>query len=171
MKRQIKVLASFLSFVVVLSVGILSQKPIRPVFGEPSKSTNFVWKFVIGEASVTVSEPDKNDEIKILLDVPVLIKNGRTFVSLRTFAHILGMKVSCEHYKKEITYSMDKKTVKMLLDKPRAWIDNQEVVLDVSPFIIDGRIVVPLRFVFESFGWVVTWNETKQVVTCEYPGN
>jgi len=43
--------------------------------------------------------------------------------------------------------------------------NNSAVKLDVAPKIIDGRMLVPLRFIGEAFGNVVDWNNDNRTVT------
>lgn len=55
------------------------------------------------------------------------------------------------------------------IDNPNAFVDNKKVMIDkdnasVVPTIIDGRTLVPLRFIAEAFGAEVGWNgETRTV--------
>ncbi len=43
-------------------------------------------------------------------------------------------------------------------------LDNEKVEFDVSPQIIDGRTLVPLRAVFEKINANVTWVEEGQII-------
>ena len=43
-------------------------------------------------------------------------------------------------------------------------VDNQEMHLDVSPFIYHGRTYVPLRFVSEKLGCNVQWDNTTKSI-------
>lgn len=45
------------------------------------------------------------------------------------------------------------------------YIDDDLLTFDVSPQIIDGRTMVPMRKIFESLGAVVTWDEASRTVT------
>lgn len=48
----------------------------------------------------------------------------------------------------------------------KVFVDNQEVSFDIQPFInSDNRTMVPVRFVSESLGASVYWDEAKHLVT------
>lgn len=44
----------------------------------------------------------------------------------------------------------------------RVILEGQELQFDVAPQIVNGRVLVPMRKIFESFGLVVTWDGTLQ---------
>lgn len=44
-------------------------------------------------------------------------------------------------------------------------IDNEEVSFDVEPILENGRVMVPIRAVFESLGAEVTWDNDAQTAT------
>ena len=55
-------------------------------------------------------------------------------------------------------------------DVIRIFIDGQEVVPDVPPQIIDGRVMVPARFIAEPLGATVEWDdESRAVVITKEP--
>src|ERR1700736_4543316 len=49
----------------------------------------------------------------------------------------------------------------------RVFIDGQPVVFDVPPVIASGRVLVPLRGVFQRLGALVTWDPSTQTVLAE----
>ena len=52
----------------------------------------------------------------------------------------------------------------------RIFLDDQEIVPDVPPVIIDGRVMVPARFIAEPLGATVEWDgENRAVVITGKP--
>jgi hypothetical protein len=49
-------------------------------------------------------------------------------------------------------------------DMVRIFVNGQEVVADVSPQIINGRVMVPARFIAEPLGATVTWDAVTRSV-------
>ena len=47
----------------------------------------------------------------------------------------------------------------------KVYVDNVEVKMDASPTLVDGRVMVPVRAVFESAGAKVQWNDETRVTT------
>lgn len=69
-------------------------------------------------------------------------------------------------------YSADSLGVTELwLNKPNGLVNNIEETLDVSPFLKDGRTMVPLRFIGESAGADVKWSDEEQKITITLNGN
>ncbi|HKU81479.1 MAG TPA: stalk domain-containing protein, partial [Candidatus Tumulicola sp.] len=48
-----------------------------------------------------------------------------------------------------------------------ATVDGQPATLDVAPFIVGQRTLVPLRFISEALGASVNWNDSSSTVTID----
>lgn len=60
--------------------------------------------------------------------------------------------------------------IALYLDSPLALVNNAETELDssnefITPLLVAGRVLVPVRFVAESLGGTVLWNEETQAIT------
>ncbi len=54
--------------------------------------------------------------------------------------------------------------IDLTIGSSKAFVNGEEIGLDSPPVIIDGRTMVPVRFISEVFGYDVDWNaETKTV--------
>lgn len=67
--------------------------------------------------------------------------------------------------------SSSKSKIILQIDNNTADINGNPKTLDVAPFIIDGRTMVPVRFVGEAFGAKVDWFDAEQRVTLVLDGN
>lgn len=45
-------------------------------------------------------------------------------------------------------------------DEIRVFLEGKQLDFDVAPQIVSGRVLVPMRKIFESFGLTVTWNDS-----------
>ncbi len=144
---------------------ITSDHTIEAVF--EIKQT--VIQLTIGNSVFTV-----NGETRTL-DSPPVIKNGRTLLPIRAVVEALGGIVGWSSSDKKATVSLGKNTIELWIGKPQAkvngttkWIDdaNHKVV----PEIINGRTMIPLRFVAENLGATVDWNQDTKTVTITYEG-
>ncbi len=99
-----------------------------------------------------------NDK-KLNIDVAPIIKNGRTFLPVRYVAESLGAEVGWNQTERKITVSMKDSKVEMLLDTNIAMVNGEAKMIDVSPFIEKGRTLVPFRFLSESLGCKVEWDD------------
>ncbi|MDP4118072.1 MAG: copper amine oxidase N-terminal domain-containing protein [Bacillota bacterium] len=61
----------------------------------------------------------------------------------------------------------DSSNIVMYVDNNKAFVKSVEEALDVAPTVINGRTLVPARFVAEKLGAVVTWDEDAQAVIIE----
>ena len=52
--------------------------------------------------------------------------------------------------------------------KKQATVNGKTVTLDVAPQLLNDRTMVPLRFVVESLGAIVEWEDVTQTVTIRY---
>ncbi|HWI50737.1 MAG TPA: copper amine oxidase N-terminal domain-containing protein [Symbiobacteriaceae bacterium] len=50
------------------------------------------------------------------------------------------------------------------------WVDGKPVAMDVAPVVINGRTMVPARFVAEALGASVEWDQAKQRVVITSKG-
>ncbi|MCL2578133.1 MAG: copper amine oxidase N-terminal domain-containing protein [Defluviitaleaceae bacterium] len=86
------------------------------------------------------------------IDVVPIIQNGRTLLSMRFIANAFGASVDWNDAAKEVTLIINGR----ILILPIGNITPELAVLgmDVPPQIMDGRTMVPLRFISEFFGAV-----------------
>jgi len=106
------------------------------------------------------------------LEAAPFIKDGRTMVPLRFIAEAFGADVEWIPETKGINISLELTsavhTIGLQVGNPTAIVDGEVVTLDVAPVIVNGRTFVPLRFIAESFGATVNWNDLYQVVTIDF---
>lgn len=103
------------------------------------------------------------DGREISFDVPPVIEDGRTLVPLRAIFSALGADVKWDGYTQTVTAIKDNTNIKLIIGG-KAYINFQPVDLDVPAKIIDGRTMVPLRFVTESLDCNVDWNKDTQTI-------
>ncbi|MCL2392176.1 MAG: copper amine oxidase N-terminal domain-containing protein [Oscillospiraceae bacterium] len=110
------------------------------------------------------------DGTRLSFDVPPQMIDGRVLVPLRTIFEALGADVNWNEATRTITATRDDTTVVLTIGNTTATVNGQSITLDVPPQVIDGRTLVPLRFVAESFGVTVDWNgETRTVTISSLP--
>lgn len=55
------------------------------------------------------------------------------------------------------------------IDNPTAIVDGEYAQLDVPPKVVDGRTLLPIRFVAERMGYVVNWQAGNRLVELRRP--
>lgn len=99
-----------------------------------------------------------------LLDVPPQLIGGRTLVPLRFLVEALGANLEWEGTEQRITITAGARKVVIWVDRPQAIIDGVSTTLDVPPTILDGRTMVPLRFVSENLSADLAYNPDDQSI-------
>ena len=127
------------------------------------------------------SEPN---EIKLRIDDPILINGGfrraidvknystapiiqndRTLLPVRAIAENIGGEAEWDDTARTATLKYNGREIKLTIDSDTAYIDGREEKLDSVPTISNDRIMLPLRFVAESFDLNVSWDGAARIVT------
>lgn len=138
MKKKIS--AIFISLVVVLSLLTQSIFAVELLFdGEP-----------------------------LITDVPPQIVDGRTLVPMRAIFEAFGAVVEWDNDTRTATAHKDGLEMALTLGSTTAYVNGEARELDVPALSIEGRTMVPVRFVSETLHAEVLWEEetrTVQVIT------
>lgn len=101
--------------------------------------------------------------------VHTVMKEDRTFVPLRVIAEELGCKVDWNQEKKEVKVSQGEDLLLMRVGSKEYSKNNAKMKMDVEPFIEEDKTYLPVRFVGESLGIPVEWDqENRMVVLGDY---
>ena len=108
------------------------------------------------------------------IDVPPTIVEGRTLLPIRWVAEPLGAEVGWDGKERKVTVSLNDTTIELWIGKPLARVNGIEKPIDpnnprVVPMIINGRTMLPVRFVAENLGADVLWDGATKTVTIIYP--
>jgi len=101
-------------------------------------------------------------------DVDPQIINSRTMVPMRAIFEEFGANVGWDESTATATATLDDIIVKITRDSATAYINDNADTLDSPAVIVDGRFLVPLRFVSESFGAKVGWAVETQTAVITY---
>ncbi len=86
-------------------------------------------------------------------------------VPIRAVSEALGANVGWDGTTKTVVVSLDDTVVTFSVGNTKAKRNGDEVTMQVPAQIIDGRTMVPLRFVSESLGALVGWDGTTRTVS------
>ncbi|MBE7018358.1 MAG: hypothetical protein E7413_00555 [Ruminococcaceae bacterium] len=101
---------------------------------------------------------------RLKTDVPPVIQNGRTLVPVRIISENLDTKVTWFEDRREVFLYGGKASILMGIDYPKVIVNGKTETIDVPPTIIDGRTLVPIRFLAEQFDLTVSWDEATRSV-------
>lgn len=96
-------------------------------------------------------------------DQPPIVRSGRVFVPLRGVFERLGASVVYDNGL--INATGNHRNIQLRIGSTSATINGQATSLDVAPFLVGARTLVPLRFISESLGANVTYDGNSRTVT------
>lgn len=92
-------------------------------------------------------------------------KENVTMVPLRVISEGLGATINWSQATKSVTIIKDGNTILLRTGNKTAQVNGSPVSLDVSVENVNGRTMVPLRFVSEQLGLIVDWNQKLRIIT------
>lgn len=101
-------------------------------------------------------------------DVSPIMEQGRVLVPVRIVGEALGANVDWNQDLQHITLTGEEQNVELFIGNRAAVINGVSEMLDVPAQIIQGRTLVPLRFVSQAFGAEVNWNSDLQLVEISF---
>lgn len=112
----------------------------------------------------------KNMSIEVLVnarrvafpDVRPQIENGNTLIPLRFVTDKLAGKLTLSG--KNISIEKGDRLIAMTIGGKTATVNGETVTLDTPSVAVDGRTLVPLRFVSEALGEPVKWDSVNQYI-------
>lgn len=138
---------------------------ITPVFA------NNLFKVSIGRTQFQVKKAGvlvNNRTLKT--EFSPYIKQGRTFVPIREITENLGADVKWNNKDKSIKISLNGDVIDMKINSPNVRVNGKKISLDnaQAPQLAlyssprkETKTMVPLRFISETFGYDVDWNNDK----------
>lgn len=101
----------------------------------------------------------------ILTEVEPIIKNGTVLAPVRAVSNALGCQnIYWDEKSKTATVASGANTVKIKSGSSVAEVNGAKKKLAVPAEIVNGRILVPIRFTAENFGADVEWNPNTYTV-------
>ena len=160
--------ANKITIIAVDKAGNRTTKILSVIYEKPVQQIVIILQ--IGNQNFTVNG------VSNTLDSPPVIKNGRTLLPIRAVVEALGGNVDWDATEKKVTVTLRNTTIELWIGKSIAKVNGIDTPIDVTnskvvPEIINGRTMLPLRFVTEALGCQVQWNGTTQTITITYPGS
>ena len=118
--------------------------------------------FQLGQRMVSI------DSTSVIIDVEPVILHGRTLIPARYVVEPLGGWVRWDANERKVTSHFNGETIEFWIGKNKAKVDGTLKPIDdnpgVVPSIIDGRTMIPFRFLGDNLGCNVKWiPETKEI--------
>jgi maltose/maltodextrin transport system substrate-binding protein/arabinogalactan oligomer/maltooligosaccharide transport system substrate-binding protein len=138
-----KVLSAILIAVMVVGFAV-----ILPA----NAQTNKLLELYIGDQTAYVNASP------VKLDSAPGIQSSRTLVPVRFVSEQMGAQVTWNSAKRQVTIVQGSKTIVLTIDSSKLTVNGKAVTIDAPAKIINGRTMVPVRFVSEQLGYNVKWD-------------
>ncbi|MBE5041053.1 copper amine oxidase N-terminal domain-containing protein [Ructibacterium gallinarum] len=108
-------------------------------------------------------------------ETPPVTESDRTLVPMRFLFEQLGAEVTWDEGTQTATAAIaaepdtqipvQSKSVSFAIDNTTATVNGAEAVMDVPARLVNDKTMVPLRFLSENLGYLVSWNEETNTAT------
>lgn len=118
-------------------------------------------QLTIGKEELTV-----NGELQKLDQAPLIV-NSTTLIPVRFIVDALGGEVEWDAKEQKVTLLKNDVLIDLWIDEQDVIVNGKAVKAPVTPTLMNGRTMVPLRLVSEAFGWKVDWEAKTETVTLQ----
>lgn len=117
-----------------------------------------------GSFASTSTHPKVFVNSKLLVSDPQpIIVNGRIMIPLRALLNSLGVSdnfINWNQHSKEASFIHNDISIKLVVDNLNVTVSDKKTLIDVPPIIYKDRVLIPARFVSETLGYIVEWEDT-----------
>lgn len=125
------------------------------------------WMFLLAWTPLAYAQEDisihVNGKVLVTQEAPTIVE-GRTLLPVKYIFDVLGYETRWVPETRTVIGTKEDQVIELVIDAPLAYVNGQVVELDVPARIINQRTYVPVRFVAESTGALVTWDQATRTV-------
>ena len=104
------------------------------------------------------------DGVELQFDVQPMLINDRTMVPMRVIFEALGATVNWDGTNSIVTAIKGADVIKTAIGYKYMHINEYNIEMDVAPVEVNGRTLVPARFISEALGCDVKWDDQNNTV-------
>jgi photosystem II stability/assembly factor-like uncharacterized protein len=135
-------------------------------------SIDVTLTLTLNKIQMTVAPRDGSATMVTLDAAPLLGIGNRTLVPLRAVAEAFGVTVTWDATAHTATITGGMSNLTLTIGKATAVVNGLDTPIDtnakVVPLIVAGRMLLPVRFVAESLGATVNYNQVTKTITMTY---
>ena len=90
--------------------------------------------------------------------------NGRIMVPVSGIFKYLGINVNWDPDTKTVNAWNEETSISFVIGSNRAIVNGQERILDVPAMAINGKTMVPVRFLSDSMGYNIVWVQASNIL-------
>ena len=151
MKKFLSIILSTVILTSTFSVGCFSEQ----------KDTSIILQ--VNNPIMTVN--GKDTEIDSGNETTPIIQDNRTLMPIRAIVEAMDGKVQWDSNTRTTILSYNNNEIQLTVDSNIAKLNGNNTELDTAPVIINGRTLLPIRFIAESFGFNTSWDSKTKSIT------
>lgn len=137
-------------------------------------SVILILALIIALVPMTISAAEEGIKVSvdgtyIEFDQQPILQEDRVLVPVRFIFEALDLQLQWEQETSTIFAFKENTIIVLQIDNPNAFINGEKIELDVPAILMNGRTLVPVRFIAESTGANVEWvpEDSTVVITTE----
>jgi hypothetical protein len=144
-------------------------RDIKVIARNGSATEKIIIRLYIGQKTYYIND------IKKEMDTEPIIFQGRTLLPIRYVAEAIGATVGWVQAEQKATIVLKETNIELWIGKNSAKVNGEYKLIDASnpevkPIVVPpGRTMLPIRFVAETLGCQVDWNQSTKEVNITYP--
>ncbi|OAB46832.1 N-acetylmuramoyl-L-alanine amidase family protein [Paenibacillus antarcticus] len=103
-------------------------------------------------------------EITMPAGIQVQVINDNVMIPIRVVVENLKFKVDWNQKSQGVIIQQDTKVITLTVNQQAATVDGKQVVLNTAPQVKNETVFVPIRFVSEQMGLLVSWDNLDKTV-------
>lgn len=127
-------------------------------YAEGDKPNKIEITFTVGDSVLNINGN------KVEVQTPC-VENGVTLVPLRVISEAFGAQIEWIAETKTIILKYDEVVLTLKIDNNMADVNGQQQQMLLAPKIVNGSTMVPLRFITETFGADVSFDDKTKAIT------
>lgn len=144
----------------------LQMQQLKKAFSEMEAAVKEIRSYLTTEIKLVIGQFDAQiDGQAAKLDVAPVIMNNRTMVPVRFIGEAFGAQFTWDEKTRKVTYTLGELKIELYIENKTAKVNGKQVTLDAPPYIVQGRTMVPLRFVGEYMEADFEWDSATQTVS------
>ena len=101
---------------------------------------------------------------RLVFDTAPILEDGRTLVPFRKIFEALDYEVSWDSNERRVNATKKSKEIELTIDNKNVIVNDEVILSDVAPKIINSRTYVPIRIVSEYSDCDVLWDDANKTV-------
>lgn len=99
-----------------------------------------------------------------------IVRNGITLLPISPIINQLGGQINWSAAAKKMSIMLNQDKIEMWLNNKIAIVNGERTEMNIAPVTLNGRTLLPVRFIAQNLGAKITWDKQSQIIMVYYGG-